>query len=67
MDYFLIGDLQPVMVTDAGVASHPIIVQVEDPAHINAVFDSISYSKVCQIILYVPYCNDIFSLIQIYW
>lgn len=50
MDYFLIGDLQPVMVTDAGVASHPIIVQVEDPAHINAVFDSISYSKGCSII-----------------
>ncbi|XP_053392901.1 glutamyl aminopeptidase-like [Mercenaria mercenaria] len=50
LDYFLIGDLQPVMVTDAGVASHPIIVQVEDPAQINAVFDSISYSKGCSII-----------------
>lgn len=50
LEYFLIGDLQPVMVTDAGVSSHPIVVQVDDPAQINAVFDSISYSKGCSII-----------------
>lgn len=38
--------MQPVMVTDAGLSSHPIVVNVTDPSEINAVFDSISYSKV---------------------
>ncbi|WAQ96439.1 AMPE-like protein [Mya arenaria] len=42
---FLLEDEQPVMETDAGVSSHPIVVHVTDPADINAVFDSISYSK----------------------
>ncbi|KAH3863357.1 glutamyl aminopeptidase-like [Dreissena polymorpha] len=41
----LIIDVQPVMVTDAGVSSHPIVVDVTDPNDINAVFDIISYSK----------------------
>lgn len=46
MSQFGIEDLQPVMVTDAGVESHPIVVPVYKPTEINAVFDSISYSKV---------------------
>lgn len=43
---FVIEDMQPVMVTDAGLSSHPIVVDVTDPNDINSVFDSISYSKV---------------------
>lgn len=39
-------DIQPVMVTDAGVNSHPIVVEVNHPDQINEVFDAISYSKV---------------------
>ena len=46
MAQFLLGDLQPVMVTDAGLSSHPIVVDVTDPNDINSVFDSISYQKV---------------------
>ncbi|XP_067672727.1 glutamyl aminopeptidase-like [Haliotis asinina] len=45
MAQFGTEDLQPVMVTDAGVESHPIVVPVYKPTEINAVFDSISYSK----------------------
>lgn len=40
------GDVLPVMVDDALLSSHPIIVNVSTPAEITAVFDSISYSKV---------------------
>ena len=42
----VIDDVQPVMVTDASVNSHPIIVDVNHPDQINEVFDAISYSKV---------------------
>lgn len=42
----IIGDVLPVMVDDALVSSHPIIVNVSTPAEITSVFDSISYSKV---------------------
>ena len=38
--------MQPIMVTDAGVSSHPIVVDVRNPDQINEVFDGISYSKV---------------------
>ena len=47
LDQFLIEDLQPIMVTDAGLSSHPIVVDVKNPDQINEVFDGISYSKVC--------------------
>ena len=42
----VIDDVQPVMVTDASVNSHPIVVDVNHPDQINEVFDAISYSKV---------------------
>ncbi|PVD39140.1 hypothetical protein C0Q70_01768 [Pomacea canaliculata] len=45
MQQFITEESQPVMVTDAGVSSHPIIVNVNKPDEINEVFDAISYSK----------------------
>lgn len=45
-DIMIISDVLPVMVDDALLTSHPIIVDVSKPAEITSVFDSISYSKV---------------------
>uniref|UniRef100_A0A3B5LLW4 glutamyl aminopeptidase n=1 Tax=Xiphophorus couchianus TaxID=32473 RepID=A0A3B5LLW4_9TELE len=45
-DIVIISDVLPVMVDDALVSSHPIIVDVSSPAEITSVFDGISYSKV---------------------
>ena len=42
----LVSDVLPVMVDDALLSSHPIIVDVSTPAEITSVFDAISYSKV---------------------
>uniref|UniRef100_H3CIK3 Aminopeptidase n=1 Tax=Tetraodon nigroviridis TaxID=99883 RepID=H3CIK3_TETNG len=44
-DIMIIDDVLPVMVDDALLSSHPIIVNVSTPAEITSVFDSISYSK----------------------
>ncbi|KAM6912940.1 glutamyl aminopeptidase [Xenentodon cancila] len=44
-DIMIISDVLPVMVDDALVSSHPIIVNVSSPAEITSVFDAISYSK----------------------
>lgn len=44
-DIMLISDLLPVLVDDALLTSHPIIVEVSTPAEITSVFDAISYSK----------------------
>lgn len=44
-DIMIISDVLPVMVDDALLTSHPIIVSVSTPAEITSVFDSISYSK----------------------
>ncbi|KAM6980655.1 glutamyl aminopeptidase, partial [Aplochiton taeniatus] len=44
-DIMLIGDVLPVMLDDALLSSHPIIVDVSTPAEITSVFDAISYSK----------------------
>ncbi|XP_051504053.1 glutamyl aminopeptidase isoform X1 [Myxocyprinus asiaticus] len=44
-DIMLIDDVFPVMVDDALLSSHPIIVDVSTPAEITSVFDAISYSK----------------------
>ena len=49
LDQFVVEDLQPIMVTDADLSSHPIVVDVKNPDQINEVFDGISYSKVCVI------------------
>ncbi|XP_050391475.2 glutamyl aminopeptidase [Patella vulgata] len=45
MGQFAILDPQPVMVLDAGLESHPIVVPVQKPSEINEVFDAISYNK----------------------
>ncbi|KAK3612375.1 hypothetical protein CHS0354_031968 [Potamilus streckersoni] len=50
MDQFVVEDVQPVMITDAGVRSHPIVVPVSHPDQINEVFDAISYSKGASVI-----------------
>ena len=47
---FLTGDLHPVLELDATEASHPIVVDVSTPDEINAVFDSIAYSKGASVI-----------------
>ncbi|KAM3595343.1 uncharacterized protein V6R79_022003 [Siganus canaliculatus] len=44
-DVMIVNDVLPVMVDDALVSSHPIIVSVSTPAEITSVFDAISYSK----------------------
>uniref|UniRef100_A0A4W6BSD0 Aminopeptidase n=1 Tax=Lates calcarifer TaxID=8187 RepID=A0A4W6BSD0_LATCA len=44
-DIMIISDVLPVMVDDALLSSHPIIVNVSTPAEITSVFDAISYSK----------------------
>ncbi|XP_046691804.1 LOW QUALITY PROTEIN: glutamyl aminopeptidase [Silurus meridionalis] len=44
-DIMLIDDVFPVLVDDALLTSHPIIVNVSTPAEITSVFDAISYSK----------------------
>lgn len=45
-DIILVNDVYPVMVDDALLSSHPIIVDVSSPAEITSVFDAISYNKV---------------------
>ncbi|XP_038123328.1 glutamyl aminopeptidase isoform X2 [Cyprinodon tularosa] len=44
-DIMITDDVLPVMVDDALLSSHPIIVDVSSPAEITSVFDAISYSK----------------------
>ncbi|XP_042357199.1 glutamyl aminopeptidase [Plectropomus leopardus] len=44
-DIMIISDVLPVMLDDALLSSHPIIVDVSTPAQITSVFDAISYSK----------------------
>uniref|UniRef100_A0A3P9PC93 Aminopeptidase n=1 Tax=Poecilia reticulata TaxID=8081 RepID=A0A3P9PC93_POERE len=44
-DIMIISDVLPVLVDDALVSSHPIIVDVSSPAEITSVFDAISYNK----------------------
>lgn len=47
MEQFILDKTQPALALDALVSSHPISVSVHDPAEIEAIFDTISYSKVC--------------------
>ena len=42
---FLNKKMAPVLDLDATLASHPIVVNVDTPDQITAVFDTISYSK----------------------
>lgn len=61
MQQFITEESQPVMVTDAGVSSHPIIVNVNKPDEINEVFDAISYSKVWADSIMITNLNYIIS------
>ncbi|GJQ68130.1 hypothetical protein Trydic_g10715 [Trypoxylus dichotomus] len=45
MDQFILDKTQPALALDALVSSHPISVSVYDPSEIEAIFDTISYSK----------------------
>ncbi|XP_045589793.2 aminopeptidase N isoform X1 [Procambarus clarkii] len=50
MDQFVVARQQAVMALDALRSSHPVSVPVHDPAHINEIFDTISYNKGASII-----------------
>ncbi|XP_017777374.1 PREDICTED: endoplasmic reticulum aminopeptidase 1-like isoform X2 [Nicrophorus vespilloides] len=45
MEQFILDKTQPALALDALVSSHPISVSVYDPSEIEAIFDTISYSK----------------------
>lgn len=46
MEQFILDKTQPALALDALASSHPISVTVHDPSEIEAIFDTISYSKV---------------------
>lgn len=46
MDQFTLDKTQPALALDALISSHPISAVVHDPADIDIIFDTISYSKV---------------------
>ncbi|XP_076831506.1 glutamyl aminopeptidase isoform X2 [Brachyhypopomus gauderio] len=54
-DMMLVDDVFPVMVDDALLSSHPVIVEVSTPAEITSVFDAISYSKGASILRMLEY------------
>ena len=47
LDQFVVEDLTLALKLDGLNESHPILQEVGHPDEINALFDSISYSKVC--------------------
>lgn len=47
MEQLILDKTQQGLYLDALSTSHPISVSVYDPVEIEAIFDSISYSKVC--------------------
>lgn len=49
MEQFILDKTQPALALDALASSHPISVTVHDPSEIEAIFDTISYSKVNEI------------------
>lgn len=51
MDQLIIDKTQPAMALDALVSSHPINIAVHDPYDISSIFDTISYSKVRNLII----------------
>ncbi|KAK7866387.1 hypothetical protein R5R35_009814 [Gryllus longicercus] len=50
MDQFILDKTQPALTLDALASSHPISVDVHDPVEIEAIFDTISYSKGASVI-----------------
>jgi len=55
MEQFVIEKTQPALALDALGSSHPISVEVQDPREIEAIFDTISYNKVCICMAYLNY------------
>lgn len=47
-EQFLVDRLHPVMRLDGLVTSHPVYQTVNDPGEIDALFDTVTYSKVNQ-------------------
>jgi aminopeptidase N len=45
LQMFPLLNLQPALAADSLLSSHPISIEVNDPAEINQIFDSISYLK----------------------
>lgn len=45
LEQFILDKTQPALALDALISSHPISVAVHDPSEIEAIFDTISYSK----------------------
>ncbi|GLG95614.1 Aminopeptidase N, partial [Gryllus bimaculatus] len=50
MDQFAVIDLNPVLILDAAVSSHPIVQKVGHPDEITELFDTISYNKGASVI-----------------
>ena len=46
MEQFVLDKTQPALALDALITSHAISLAVRDPAEIESIFDTISYSKV---------------------
>lgn len=53
LEQFIVERTQPALALDSLASSHPISVSVRDPSDIKAIFDTISYNKVC--------CFNLFS------
>lgn len=53
MDQFVIDSVQNSLALDSHLNSHPISVPVKDPSQINEIFDTISYDKVCILLLFL--------------
>lgn len=51
MEQFVLEKTQPALALDALASSHSISVEVHDPREIEAIFDTISYSKVKYLVL----------------
>ena len=45
---FVVDNIQYVFEIDSRLSSHPIVQTVDTPDEITAMFDSISYNKVCK-------------------
>ena len=60
-------DLQVVMKLDAKLSSHPIVQPVNHPDEITEIFDTISYSKVSSVAIYISASLALFDDLQVGW
>lgn len=80
MEQFILDKTQPALNLDALATSHPISVDVHDPMEIEAIFDTISYSKVLYskrteavgsifLILLIFFCRELlsFTCLKNFW